>query len=234
MRAVILAAGQGTRLYPHTKDKPKCMVEYQREPIISHTLRLFQEKEFSEIVCATGYKEEMISFPGLVKAFNPRFADTNMVYSLFSVPDVELEDVLISYGDITYREEVLNTVLSTSGEAVVAVDRRWRELWELRMEDPLTDAETLKLKENNQVIEIGKKPKSLAEIEGQFIGLIKLSSGVLKILKNIFLETQNSDNMYMTDLLQAYIEQVQPLTAAFIDGGWLEFDTPSDLELEML
>ena len=76
-------------------------------------------------------------------------------------------DLTISYGDIIYTDKVLNQITQNKSDIVVAVDKNWRELWALRMEDPLKDAETLKMDANCNIVELGKKPSSYGEIEGQ-------------------------------------------------------------------
>ena len=55
------------------------------------------------------------------------------------------------------------------------VDDGWLDLWSVRNDNPLDDAETLKYGRNGQIIELGRKPKSLGEIESQYTGLIKIS-----------------------------------------------------------
>ena len=85
-------------------------------------------------------------------------------------------DVLISYGDIVYQQKNLQSVLTTDGDIVVMVDDGWLDLWSARNEHPLNDAETLKYGKHGQIVELGKKPTSLDDINGQYTGLIKIPS----------------------------------------------------------
>ena len=65
-------------------------------------------------------------------------------------------------------------LLKKSNEKVsVVINKNWKELWLKRMNNPLNDAETLKLNKKNFIIEIGKKPKNYSEINGQYTGIIK-------------------------------------------------------------
>ena len=57
-----------------------------------------------------------------------------------------------------------------------AIDMNWEKLWRLRNENILEDAETLKLDADQNIVEVGKQPKSLNEIQGQYMGLIKFSA----------------------------------------------------------
>lgn len=70
-----------------------------------------------------------------------------MVYSLFCATDrFPDDDLLISYGDIVYDESVVESLLGCEAPLCV-VDDSWRDLWEIRFDDPLTDAETLRIED---------------------------------------------------------------------------------------
>jgi len=241
MKAIILAAGQGTRLRPLTNDRPKCMVEYQNKPIIDYILETIKECKISEIAVINGYKkdvlEDYLKDQDLIFYTNKDFDKTNMVSTLFCAKNFMNEDLIISYADIVYKKEVLEKVLNNKDDFSVVVDRNWKELWSQRMENPLDDAETLKIKDGN-IVELGKKPKSYDEIEGQYIGLIKISKDIVnKVIKfydgldkNKIYDGKDFDNMYMTSFIQMIINELTDVKPVFIDGGWVEVDCVDDLE----
>eukprot|EP00002_Diphylleia_rotans_P032678 TRINITY_DN687_c0_g15_i1.p1 TRINITY_DN687_c0_g15~~TRINITY_DN687_c0_g15_i1.p1 ORF type:complete len:541 (+),score=123.22 TRINITY_DN687_c0_g15_i1:111-1733(+) len=242
VRAVLLVAGQGARLRPYTDEYPKCMVPYQGRPIIDYILSSLRASKIDDIVMIKGYREETLHRAGVRERVNPRFAETNMVGSLFSA-ESELEttkDVVMSYGDIVYHPSIVAKLLESTADISVIIDRKWQELWEGRMENPLSDAETLKL-DGDKIIEIGKKPKSLDEIQGQYIGLVKFSGRVLPKIRAYYhsldraalYDGKTFDQMYMTSFLQNIADNVLPLTAVFIDGGWTEVDSPQDLDYKI-
>ena len=107
------------------------------------------------------------------------------------------------------------------------------------MNDPLEDAETLKLDSDGLVRELGKKPNSYEEIQGQYIGLIKVRSDHVKKLDEIYssmdskvlYDGKDYRNMYMTSFLQHLIDLGVPVRANPVNNGWLEVDTLQDLEL---
>jgi L-glutamine-phosphate cytidylyltransferase len=240
MKVIILAAGQGTRLRPLTNDRPKCMVELLGKPLIKHQLDVLNRKGIDNIYVATGYLEEKIMYPQIkAKYFNPRYDKTNMVVSLFSALEImDGDDLLITYGDIVYSEDVIEEVLNDNSKIGVVVDKGWRAYWEARMDNPLDDAETLKVNDEGQIIEIGKKAKSTDEIQGQYIGMIKINKDyVSKFIsfyndldKNGVYDGQDFDNMYMTSFLQKITEELIPLKPIYINNGWVEIDEPTDLE----
>ncbi len=239
MRVIILAAGQGTRLRPLTDNKPKCMVELNGKPLIKHQLDLFEKFNIKDINVVTGYLEGKINFDGVKKFYNPKFDSTNMVSTLFCANELfdGSDDILISYGDIVYNNNVLSSIEKSDEQISVVVDKNWKEYWEARMDDPLRDVETLKIDGDGHIKELGKKPKSYNDIEGQYIGLIKINKNVTKNIKDYYESLDQSalydgnsfDNMYMTSFLQMILENKYPLTPIYINNGWMEVDEPSDL-----
>ncbi len=241
MKAIILAAGQGTRLRPLTSDKPKCMVEYQNKPIIDYILEVMKESCIFNIAIVNGYKkdvlEEYLKDESLAFYTNNNFDKTNMVSTLFCAKDFMDDDLIISYADIVYNKEVLEKLLKSDSDFSVVVDRKWRELWSQRMENPLEDAETLKIKDR-KIIELGKKPNDYTDIEGQYIGLIKISKKIVNKVIELYqqldkeneYDKQNFDNMYMTSFIQIIIDNLTDIKPVFIDGGWIEVDCIDDLK----
>ena len=240
MRVIILAAGQGTRLRPLTNDRPKCMVELDNKPIIKYQLDMFKKYNVKDINIVTGYLEEKINFENINKFYNPKYDTTNMVATLFCASELfdGKDDILISYGDIVFNDNVFKAIESADNKVNVVVDRGWRNYWEARMEDPLRDAETLKIDEKGNIKELGKKPNSYDDIEGQYIGLIKIEKDTAPKIKEYYKQLDKSKiydgkdykNMYMTSFLQMITDNLMPLNPIYIDNGWIEVDEPSDLE----
>lgn len=246
MKAIILAAGEGTRLRPYTEDRPKCMVEFQNQKIIDWIFQAMRINEIQSIVVITGYHSEVLvqylteQYPNVNLIFyhNADYASTNMVETLFCAQKEFDDDVIISYGDIVYRKEVIQKFIETEGEVSVVIDQNWKKLWELRMEDPLQDAETLKFDTAYNIREIGKKPKSYEEIEGQYMGVIKIKKEAFQKVKALYndldrnqlYDGQPFQKMYMTTLLQLFIDSGIQVKACLIQGGWVEIDTVEDLK----
>jgi L-glutamine-phosphate cytidylyltransferase len=239
MKVIILAAGQGTRLQPLTNNKPKCMVELLGKPLIKHQIDLLVKQNIPDIIVAAGYKNDAITYPEIKKAINSEFDSTNMVYTLFCCEEfMKNDDLLITYGDIVYNQTVLEKVCNSSNKGIsVVIDNSWEKYWSARMNDPLSDAETLKIR-NGEIIELGKKPKNLSDIEGQYIGMIKISKDVLPDIINFYhaldktklYDGKDFNNMYMTSFIQLIINELMPVHPILIDNGWMEIDEPTDLK----
>jgi len=240
IKAIILAAGKGTRLRPYTNDKPKCLVEVDGKSLIDRQLAIMSTANIQQIIMIGGYKADMLTRPGIEIRLNPEYAETNMVWTLFSA-EADLEGaVLISYGDIVYSKDILMNVMDSDADIAVAIDLEWESYWRARNENPLDDAETLKLHSDGRIYEIGQKPHSLQDIEGQYMGLIKLSSRGVEVLKNVFgdakkgsgLQGKPIEKAYMTDLLQAIIDAGYAVQSVLTKSVWVEVDTVSDLKSE--
>lgn len=239
---LILAAGEGTRLRPFTHGCPKGLVPLLGKPLVSHQIDTLKMCGIEDIAIATGYKGEKFAHLGYQMFHNELFASTNMVESLFAARSF-LErakgDVLISYGDIVYQQKNLESVLATDGDIVVMVDDGWLDLWSARNENPLNDAETLRYGKQGQIIELGKKPTSLDDINGQFTGLIKIHYRKIAEFISFYDQLDRAiqydglafEQMYMTSFLQLLIDAGWMVIPAHVSHGWLEVDTVEDLQL---
>ena len=172
MKAIILAAGQGKRLYPLTKDKPKCLVELFGKSIIEWQIEKFKKCNIKDISIVQGYLGNMIDFPNISKYENKNYDTTNMVETLFCAKEELSENVIISYGDIIFEERVLEKLIECKDDFAVVVDKNWEEYWNMRFQNPLEDAESLKIDNRGFITNIGQKVSNSNEIEGQYIGLM--------------------------------------------------------------
>jgi choline kinase len=238
-RALILAAGQGERLRPLTKDKPKCLVELCGKSILERQIRTLNESGVDDIHILTGYQKSKIESIGFPTTYNSRFKHTNMVVSMFkALKFIEKDgDLLISYGDIVFEKKNLDLLLDCDDDIAIMTDIKWLDLWNERMDNPLEDAETLILDKDNYIIELGKKPSNYDQIQGQYTGLIKIKSNKTKELiefyksldRNASYDNKNFDNMYMTTFIQLLINAGWGVKASLVENGWLEIDSVNDL-----
>lgn len=242
---LILCAGRGTRLEPLTAERPKCLVPLHGRPLLAWQLAAARAAGLSRIVLAGGYRAEALAAFGVPVALNPEWATTNMLESLWAARGELAGELVLSYGDVVYEPAVLRALLGASlpaGEGVaVVVDRAWRAYWEARFADPLADAETLRLDAQGRIVEIGQRPRSLDEVQAQYVGLTRWSEPAWRAALSLWEAAREGHApnpwprpprlWYVTDLLQTLIQAGTPLLAAPIEGGWLEVDTPRDLRL---
>lgn len=253
MKVIILAAGQGTRLRPLTDHCPKCMVEVNGRSIIERqldTMHMCGIRD-QDITIIAGYEnqalKEKFKDTRMQIIVNADYEHTNMVCSLMCARElmVSEKDILISYGDIIYNEEVLKQILASQENMSVVVDDGWYDYWSARCENPLDDAETLMFDEEDYLTEIGQKTTDLSKVQSQYIGLMRFQNQGLQAMLELSAEAKQRseqgealwrtnrsyEKMYMTDLLQGLIDEKQKLKAVHIKRGWFEIDDCDDLKV---
>lgn len=245
LKAVILAAGEGKRLRPLTKDRPKGMIEIAGKSLIQHQIETFQKFNIKEIFIVTGYLGNKINFKDVSYFNNEKYDTTNMVETLFCAKEILTEEVIVSYGDIIFEGKVLQKLIESVHDLTVVVDINWKKYWEMRFDNPLSDAESLVLDSERFIQSIGQKVNNISEIQGQYIGLMKFQGKGLEDLKKIYQQAKKQsisgsnvlnhnvkfEKSYMTDFLQALISSGLQIKSVPIKNGWLEVDSINDYEL---
>lgn len=242
MKVIFLAAGQGTRLRPYTNERPKCMVKLKGKPMLHYQLEVMRQLNIAQKDQAIvgGYLHDKLNAPNVTRFLNPLYDQTNMVSTLFCAQDWMKpgEDLLICYGDIVYETSVMEKVLACDAEVCLAADLNWKQLWSLRMDNPLDDAESFKVDDlTGQVVELGKKPQSYDDIQAQYMGIIKIRGDKVAAFIRFYYDLDRKalydgkdfDNMYMTSFIQALINSGWEVKPAYTHGGWFEVDSVDDL-----
>jgi choline kinase len=235
MRAVILAAGRGSRMEHLGADRPKCLIELEGKPLIERQIVALRGGGADEIGVVRGYRAEMIDYPGLSYFTNERWAETNMVMSLAAAaPWLRSGPVIVSYADIFYRRELVRGLAGAPGPLVISYDRAWRQLWTRRFADPLADAETFRINAEGQLLEIGGKTTRIEDIEGQYMGLLKFTPTAWAAVDALLstLDTPIRDRLDATGMLRRLLTRKEvPISTFGTDGQWGEIDNPEDVLL---
>ena len=157
MRMILLAAGQGTRLRPLTDTKPKCLIELGRKSLLDWQLEVASLSGISDVVVVGGYMAEQLTRKGLRVIINPNYGSTNMAYSLFCAEAEFGDGFILSYGDIVYSPDILKRLMVDQSPIGVIVDRDWHQYWKLRFDDPLCDAESMRIDPKGRIKSIGQQ-----------------------------------------------------------------------------
>ena len=235
MKGIVLAAGRGSRMGHLTMEKPKCLLEIRGNSLLSMQLKAFSENGITEIGVVTGYAREKLALENIKEFYNPDWENSNMVVSLTCAEEwLKNDTCIISYSDIFYESTAIGLLKNADASIAITYDPNWRVLWERRFFDPLDDAETFKINNESEVLEIGGIPKSMDEIEGQYMGLIRFTPDSWKTAKTILngLSSQNRNRLHMTELLNTIAtDSVLQLLAIAYNGDWGEVDSPADLNV---
>lgn len=244
MRAIVLAAGRGTRLAPYTSEIPKCMLPIGDYSILERQTRTLQRAGINEIVVVKGFGAEHVNLPGLRYYVNDQYETTNMVQSLFSAEKELHGDVIVSYGDILYSDYVLRELLSGSPSGIAVVgDTRWCDYYQRRFGDPYLEAESFAYDSDGRILQIGASRPSRSNVQAQYIGLIRFTEAGCQGARAVYHDAKKRywdrewkrgrtfRDSYMTDFLQALIEDGAAVHVVPIERGWLEFDSARDYEM---
>jgi len=233
MKAIILAAGRGSRLQAYTDDKPKCLNKVGEKTIIEWQISVLNSCGVDNVTLVVGYRSEMLKKYGNESILNPKWEKTNMVRSLLCANKAFDQPLIITYSDILYNKKAVLQLMEESKDAVVAYDLNWKSLWQARYANPLDDIESFRIGNDRRINAIGQKVTSIEEVEGQYIGLMRFSPLALRWIEEFTrsLDKDKLDKMDMTSLLQHLIWLGYPVYGTPIRGGWCEIDRISDLLL---
>lgn len=235
MRAIILAAGRGSRMGPLSDGRPKCLIELEGKTLIERQVEALRHGGVDEIGVVRGYRAEMINIPGIRYFVNEQWSATNMVMSLAAAASwLRSEDAIVSYADIFYPGELVRGLVTAAGQLVIAYDRDWRRLWTRRFANPLADAETFRIDASGKLLEIGGKTNCIDHIQGQYMGLLKLTPVAWNCIEELLsrLEPGMRDRLDVTGLLRLLLAENEIRIDTFATHGqWGEVDNPNDIAL---
>ena len=100
MKAIILAAGQGTRLKKYTENLPKGMLQFAGKTIIERQIETYRKCGIDKIIIVRGFASDKITYDGITYYDNQEYANTNMVESLMTAKVEFDDDIIVSYSDI--------------------------------------------------------------------------------------------------------------------------------------
>jgi choline kinase len=124
MKAVILAAGVGSRL---GGTLPKCLIPIGGDKtILYNQVTVLRRLGIREIIVLVGFKKEVVMecHPDLMYVYNPRFHITNTAYSLrLALESMAPDDVLWTNGDVVFEEAVAQRVMEAEGNAVAVAKK---------------------------------------------------------------------------------------------------------------
>ena len=227
--AIILAAGRGSRLGPNTEAQPKCLVEFGERPLIQWQCNALRLSGIGRIVVVTGYRHDMLSSYGDARVHNPDWDRTNMVASLLCAAHTVTGPTIVSYSDIVYEPRIIEALTNDTHALSVAFDPDWLAQWRERFDEPLSDAETFRCANDGRICEIGRRAETLREIEGQYMGLIRITPESLEQMRTAA-ERLANPKLDMTSLLRTMIDGGYPVFGVSAPGMWWEIDRPRDLE----
>ncbi len=234
MKAIILAAGKGSRLGSITSETPKSMLQLNDE----HTLLSFNIKQLSNlnldsIVLITGYQSQKIESYALSLSeeynitidivYNPFWNHCNVLGSLYMGLEKINDDFIFLHADTLTEIEVLNGIAESCSNICLAVD--FKKCGEEEMKFWLDDNNIIRISKDF----IGK------DADGEFVGVAKFSKSMIEyFMKKSKILFQKGDlNHYMEKVIDNGLQD-NTLVVGYFDASnykTIEVDFAEDLKL---
>lgn len=244
MRAIILAAGMGTRLGDLTTETPKALMPLRGRTLLERQIANYRDAGVDDICIVRGYLADQIDYEGVTYFENPDYAVTGLLPSLFAARDAMAGGFVFSYADTTWRTDnarKLVTGLAGTEAMGCVVDVDWRDVYVGRDQHPLEEAECVAV-EAGRIVRMGKSVTP-DQAHGEVAGMGGFSAAAAAKAVAAW-DTLTRDGLdvpfgqkkvlrhaYVADLMQHLADtQGVPWLPIEVNGGWREIDTPQDLE----
>lgn len=230
MKAIILAAGKGTRLNG-VELKPKCLFEVDGQSLLQRQMSALAEARIDEVVLVLGFEAERIqrhceSIGGLNISFvtNTRFGETSSLYSLWLAKEHLTDGFVVLNCDVLFHPELLTRLLTAPFDDALLldfVDKQNNQLGDEEMKVKVSDG---------RVVDISKKMDP-AEADGENVGVVKFSrDGARRLIAEMdrLIASGECDRDWAPRAFLAFARRY-PLYAISTDSyPWIEIDFPED------
>ena len=224
MRAIILAAGVGSRLQALSGGKPKCLVEIGGRPLILHQLEALADHGIGPVLVVAGYKaDEVRSVVGDRAEFvvNDRYQETNSLYSLWLAREWVDGPFILLNCDLFFSPDILDRLLDAPSNALVydSTSSRGREQTKVAVKE-------------GRVVDIGKDvPPGSAR--GESLGTLKFDAAGGKAMFDASdrLIREGNERAWVIEATRAAATQVDIRAINVAGLAWTEIDFPYDLDV---
>lgn len=235
-KAIIVAAGQSTRLLPLNSDRPDCLLDVGGKTILQRELDILRSCGISRIAVVRGYQKGKINYPYISYYENDDYSTTGVMKSLFCAEEEINDEFVLCYGNIIYEMGILEKLLRDRGDISLVIDTDW-----LSHQRPIEET-VLVVVEGDRITKMGRNIISPEEAHGEFFGLAKFSRRGVEILRSNYARVTTKysrgpfhtspsiERALLSDMIQELIDQGYIIHNVDIQGGWVEIDSIEKLE----
>jgi choline kinase len=225
MRAVILTAGRGGRLREVTGPRPKCLANVGGWTLLERQLQALRGCGITRIAAVTGYRSidvRRACGPTVDFVHNPRFAETNSLYSLWLARELLTDGFIVMNCDVVFHKQILADLISSPYEDALLLSPACDA-------EPYSDEEMKVRVRGGRVVAISKDIPA-GEADGENIGIAKFGAdGAAVLIEEMDGVVQSGR---MNDWLPSAFERFsRRRTLHAIDHRgypWIEIDSPQD------
>ncbi len=218
MKAILLAAGRGTRISRYVGEKPKCTLDIGGLSLICYTVKMLLDNDI-DVSIVVGYNKDMVisSLEGLnVKYYyNPFYDVTNSIASLwFAKREICGDNIIIANADVFWEQRILDVILENDLEQVMLMDTS-------------KNTDYLFKCNGNKLVDHGK---DLKDFTAEYVGIAKIRESFLnKFLGRLesLIGAQNH-NLWWENILYSFIDEIDINVADIKGFFWSEIDFIED------
>ena len=230
MKAIILSAGQGSRLGHLVDDRPKCLIDFNGRSLLDRQLDTLAANGVAEAVVVTGFHDELVqqsvaarsAGPAVRTIFNPFYKVADNTGSLFMAREELIGDCLVWNGDTLVSEALMAKVVGNDRSGIcVTVDRK----------DVYDEDDMKVVEQGGRLLQIGKR---IAEgVNAESIGLLAFRSGGAERFREAIeaaMRTPEGTTIWYLRVIHHLAQQGEVWTLDIEGEEWGEVDFPPDVE----
>lgn len=231
MKAVILSAGQGSRLGHLVDDRPKCLIDFSGRSLLDWQLDTLEANGVDEAVVVTGFHDELVNAtiarrnggPAVRTIYNPFYKVADNTGSLFMAREELDGDCLVWNGDTLVSRALMNRVLANPQPGIcVTIDRK-----------ASYDEDDMKVvEEGGRLRAIGKR-LDLETVNAESIGLLAFRAGGAGQFREAIekaIRTPEGTTIWYLRVIHQIAQSVDVWTLDINGEEWGEVDFPKDVE----
>lgn len=231
MKAIILSAGQGSRLGHLTHDRPKCLIEFAGRSLLDRQLDTLAANGVDEVVVVTGFRDDQIEDalarrsggPRVRTVFNPFYKVADNLGSLFVARHELAGDVLVWNGDTLVSDDLMERVLDNRGQAGICVTIDRKPAYDDDDMKVITDPDG-RLRAIGKRIATGVNAESIGLLAFRGDGAARFRSAIERAMR-----TKEGTTIWYLRVIHHLAQNGEVWTYDIAGEQWGEVDFPEDL-----
>ena len=231
MKAIILSAGQGSRLGHMVDDRPKCLIDFNGRSLLDRQLDTLEANGVHEAVVVTGFHDELVEQaiarrsggPRVRTIYNPFYKVADNTGSLFMGREELSGDCLVWNGDTLVSRELMRRVVANAQQGIcVTIDRK-----------DSYDEDDMKVVEQHGMLKAIGKRLPLDEVNAESIGLLAFRAGGAEQFRQAIekaIRTPEGTTIWYLRVIHQVAQAADVWTLDIQGDEWGEVDFPADVE----
>lgn len=231
MRAIILSAGQGSRLGHMVDDRPKCLIDFNGRSLLDRQLDTLEANGVHEAVVVTGFHDELVNQsiaartggPKVQTIYNPFYKVADNTGSLYMAREELVGDCLVWNGDTLVSNALMSRVAGNRREGIcVTIDRK----------DSYDEDDMKVVEEDGRLKAIGKR-LDLDIVNAESIGLLAFRGGGAERFREAIeraMRTPEGTTIWYLRVINQLAQAGDVWTLDIAGEEWGEVDFPADVD----